>query len=168
LKKGSLINTLFHKCLFNPNWKTMKQKLNCVLLIDDDEPTTFLSSLFIEEADCAEKIQIADSGEKALNYLKSIEENSSANGELITPDLIFLDINMPAMDGWEFLEKYRQLGNKCKGNVIIIMLTTSLNPDDRMKASQIPEISGFENKPLTPELIDKVLNKYFYNKSIAA
>ena len=65
------------------------------------------------------------------------------------------------------LDKYKELENSRKSKVVIIMLTTSLNPDDRMKASQIPEISGFENKPLTPELIDRVLNKYFYNKTSA-
>ncbi len=141
----------------------MKRKLNSVLLIDDDEPTTFLSSLFIQEADCAEKIEIADSGQNALDYLKGVGNCSSNGKEFACPDLIFLDINMPAMDGWEFLEKYKELESSHKGKVIIIMLTTSLNPEDRIKASKIPEISGFENKPISPELIDRVMNKYFHD-----
>lgn len=130
----------------------MKQKLNTILLIDDDEPTNFLSRMLIEEAHCAEHIQIADSGKVALDYL------SNGNN---SPDLIFLDINMPAMNGWEFLEKYRELEKVKQGKIIIIMLTTSLNPDDKIKAGQIPEIAGFEIKPLSSELIDRIIEKYF-------
>jgi CheY-like chemotaxis protein len=131
----------------------MNQKLKSVLLIDDDEPTNFFSSLLIEDAGCAEHIQIAESGQTALSLLK--------DSAIPTPDLIFLDINMPAMDGWEFLERYKQLPKDSQSKIVIIMLTTSLNPDDREKASKIKEISGFETKPLTPELIDRVLLKYF-------
>jgi len=137
----------------------MKRKLKSILLIDDDEPTNFFSSLLIEDADCTENIQIAESGQRALRLL-----NSDA---LPTPDLIFLDINMPAMDGWEFLEKYKQLPKEQQSKIVIIMLTTSLNPDDREKASKIKEISGFETKPLTPELIDSVLLKYFPGQVLA-
>ncbi|MEO5983989.1 MAG: response regulator [Ferruginibacter sp.] len=132
----------------------MTQKLNTVMLIDDDEPTNFLSKMLIEEAHCADHIQIAESGKLALDYLS--RSNKS-------PDLIFLDINMPAMNGWEFLDKYRELEKAKQGKIVIIMLTTSLNPDDKVKAGQMPEIAGFENKPLSPELIDRVLKKYFAN-----
>ena len=129
------------------------------MLIDDDEPTNFLSRLLIEEARCAEHIQVADSGRMALDFLSS-GHNS--------PDLIFLDINMPAMNGWEFLEKYRQLDKGKQGKIVIIMLTTSLNPDDKVKAAKIPEISGFENKPLSSELIDRVIKKYFASDILQA
>ena len=138
----------------------MKQKLNCILLIDDDEPTTFLSSVFIQEADCTENIQIADSAQKALNYLSGSEELTGGDSNYIEPELILLDINMPAMNGWEFLDKYKEI-KKQQDKTVIIMLTTSLNPEDRIRASRIPQITAFENKPLTPELIDRILNKHF-------
>ncbi len=130
----------------------MKPKLTCVMLIDDDEPTNFLSKMHIEDAQCAEHIQVVDSGRKALEYIAK-----SNNG----PELIFLDVNMPAMNGWEFLERYKELEKTKQGKIIIIMLTTSLNPDDKERAGNVPQIAGFENKPLTPELISKVLSKYF-------
>ena len=139
----------------------MKKKLNCILLIDDDEPTNFISEMLIEEANCAEHIQIAQTGQTALNYLTNSERLGAEMDSFPSPNLIFLDINMPAMDGWEFLAHYKRLKNEQKAKVIIIMLTTSLNPDDREKASKIKEISGFETKPLTPELIERVMTKYF-------
>lgn len=139
----------------------MKKKINCVLLIDDDEPTNFLSQMIIEEAGCAEDIQVANSGEQALRYLTSQDDLSKEGKSHPRPDLIFLDINMPAMNGWEFLQKYNALGDEQKGNIVIIMLTTSLNPDDRIKSQDIPHVAGFENKPLTEEKLDSILKKYF-------
>lgn len=139
----------------------MKKKINCVLLIDDDEPTNFLSQMVIEKANCAEEIQVANSGEHAINYLTSQGTFSNESNNYPRPDLIFLDVNMPAMNGWEFLQKYNELEKEHKGNIVIIMLTTSLNPDDRLKSEDIPHVSGFENKPLTSEKLDAILKKYF-------
>jgi len=138
----------------------MITKLNCVLLIDDDEPTNYISKMLIEEANCTEHIQIAENGQSALDYLTN-SDSFSNNQEYACPDLIFLDINMPAMNGWEFLEKYDQLDPKHKGRVITVMLTTSLNPDDRLKAQENDSISTFETKPLTSEKLKKILKEYF-------
>jgi len=134
----------------------MKQKLNCILLIDDDKPTNFINEVVIKQLDCAEKIVVVQNGSEALDYLKSKDD-----GEHPQPDLIFLDINMPAMNGWEFLEKYTELDKKQHGKVVVIMLTTSLNQDDEKKASGIAYINGFKSKPLTPEIMQEVLEEYF-------
>jgi CheY-like chemotaxis protein len=96
------------------------------------------------------------SGEEALLYL------ANSNVETVScPDLIFLDINMPAMNGWEFIEKYRALNNEFKRKAMIIMLTTSLFPEDATLANEIPEITAFENKPLTEEKLDAIIKKIF-------
>jgi len=129
-------------------------------MIDDDEPTNFLSRMMVEKSGCSEYILIAQSGEAALNYLISCEHPDS-KGNPPCPDLIFLDINMPAMDGWEFLDRYKELDPTHKGKIIMVMLTTSLNPDDRLRADEMPLISGFESKPLTPKKLDEILKKYF-------
>jgi CheY-like chemotaxis protein len=130
----------------------MKNKLNCILFIDDDEPTNFLNKMVVEQYDCVREVRVAHSGQEALDYL---------SGSFPRPDLIFLDINMPAMDGWEFLEKYRYLPMERKADIILIMLTTSLNPDDKARTNDIPEVAGFENKPLVQSGLDDLLKKYF-------
>jgi CheY-like chemotaxis protein len=138
----------------------MERKLNCVLLIDDDEPTNFLHQVIIEKSGCAKKIKTVQSGDEALAYLTHIYDS---DGPASCPDLILLDINMPAMDGWEFLEKYKALNNEFKAKVMIVMLTTSLFPEDKISANEIPEISEFQNKPLTEEKLDGILKKFFEN-----
>lgn len=116
--------------------------------------------MLLEKSGCAEYILVAQGGEAALNYLISCEHPDS-KGNPPCPDLIFLDINMPAMNGWEFLARYNELEQSHKGKIVMVMLTTSLNPDDELRAYKIPEISGFESKPLTTKKLDGILEKYF-------
>ena len=130
----------------------MSIQLNCIMLIDDDEPTNFLNKMTLEQAGCTRQVHIAQSGQEALEYLQT---------EMTRPDLIFLDINMPAMDGWEFLERYKTLPHARKADIVLIMLTTSLNPDDEKRTRAIPEVAGFENKPLGQEQLESLLKKYF-------
>jgi CheY-like chemotaxis protein len=138
----------------------MKRKLNCVLLIDDDEPTNFLNKMIIEETGLVEEVKVAQSALEALDYLSG-KGQAGANNELPTPELIFLDINMPAMDGWEFLEKYDQLSPEQKAAIIVVMLTTSFNPEDEQKAERISYISSYRNKPLTQEILMGILEEHF-------
>jgi CheY-like chemotaxis protein len=136
----------------------MKNKLNCILLIDDDEPTNFLTRLTLEEMDCANVINTVENGVEALAYLN---KTMSGDPDYPRPDLIFLDINMPAMNGWEFLEQYARIDVLQKANVVIVMLTTSLNPDDRNKAEKNPDVTGFELKPLLSEKVKGIIETYF-------
>lgn len=139
----------------------MKVKLNCILLVDDDEPTNFLNKIAIEEVECTHQIKVIPGAREALDYLSCAGQPAPKNKECPTPEIIFLDINMPAMDGWEFLEKYRQLPQAQKASIVMIMLTTSLNPDDQQRAGAIPEIDGFEHKPLRIDRLKEVLKNYF-------
>jgi CheY-like chemotaxis protein len=130
----------------------MIEKLNCIMLIDDNEDDNFYHKMIIKEVNLAKHIEITESDFEALSYLRK---------SVHIPQLIFLDINMPAMNGWEFLEEYRKLSDEEKAQIIIIMLTTSLNPTDRKRAEKIPEINGFETKPLTTEILKNVFEKFF-------
>jgi CheY-like chemotaxis protein len=134
----------------------MEPILNCVLLIDDDDATNFYHKVVINKVGCAKQVVAVRNGKAALEYLKSTE-----NGNHPKPDLIFLDINMPAMNGWEFLEEYKLLDKNQRAKVIMIMLTTSLNPADEEKANSISDINGFLDKPLTREAMKELLNEHF-------
>jgi len=134
----------------------MSIKLNCILLIDDDESVNFINQMVIEKLGCAEKVITCLNGMSAIEYLKSYED-----GKHPQPDLMFLDINMPAMDGWEFLDAYQQLDKHQQSGVVIVMLTTSLDPEDKERAGRIPVINDFENKPLTIEKLQEILNRFF-------
>jgi CheY-like chemotaxis protein len=146
----------------------MKQKLNCILVIDDDEPTNFFTRIILEEADCCNHIKTVQSGQEALDYLAQSEKNGSDPNLFPSPDLIFLDINMPAMNGWEFLDEYRKLSVAPQHKIIMVMLTTSLFPEDKAKAGRSPEISGFEHKPLTLDKLEKILKTYFADRQLRA
>jgi CheY-like chemotaxis protein len=134
----------------------MKKKLNCILLIDDDEAINFVHKRVINKLNCTEKIVTVQNGQEALEYLQSDDKGESPH-----PDIIFLDINMPIMNGWDFLEEYQKLKKDEKGKVVLLMLTSSLNPDDLDRASKIPEVDGFRNKPLSTEMLEVILKKYF-------
>lgn len=136
----------------------MKEKLNCILLIDDDETTNYVNSILIEKAECAELTKSVTSGHAALDYLKSVDKD----GNHPQPDLIFLDINMPIMSGWEFIEEYRNLLPEQKGKVLVWMLSTSNNPDDHERAMKLGS-DGFMAKPLTISKLMDVVKKHFSN-----
>ncbi len=134
----------------------MKKKLNSILLVDDDEDCNFFHKRLIKRMDITDEIQVALDGEEALNYLKSAK-----NGQHPQPAIIFLDINMPKVDGWEFLEEYEKLDEVQKAKVVLIMLTTSLNPDDMERAEKNPLVHDYFNKYLDADRIFKIIESHF-------
>jgi len=131
----------------------MTKKLNCILLVDDDAEDNFFHQIVIQDMNITENIQIAKNGLEALEFLK--------NENQIPPELIFLDINMPKMNGWEFLEAYEELKIFQKAKVIVVMLTTSINPEDKKRSELFPEITGFNSKPLTEDIVNEIIARHF-------
>ena len=131
----------------------MFKKLNSILLVDDDEDDNYYHKIIINKMEMVNKIAVAENGIEALAYLKD-----EAN---VPPDIIFLDLNMPKMNGWEFLEQYQHLTLEQKAKVLIVILTTSLNPDDKKRAEEIKDVTGFETKPLSKEILSELLDEHF-------
>ena len=126
------------------------------MLVDDNPDDNFFHERVIRKSDAADIVIAKQTAIGALEYLKSRKDNSDAH-----PNLIFLDINMPGMNGWEFLEEYYKLDKQFQSEAIVVMLTTSNNPDDKIKAKLFNGVSDFKTKPLTKEMLEEIIDKYF-------
>lgn len=134
-----------------------KRMIKLVLLIDDDKPTNFLHTRTIRKSGRVEKVIAVHSAEEGLEYLTT----KSGEGDYPKPEMIFLDINMPGMNGWEFLEAYEEVPQEERGGIVVVMLTTSLNPDDLDRAKSIPTVNDFQYKPLSVARIEELIEKHF-------
>lgn len=139
----------------------MRKRLNCIMLIDDDFATNLYHKIVIEESGCAVQVVIKNNGEQALEYLKS-----PFSEDCPKPDLIFLDINMPRMNGWEFLEYYKELPVEQQADNVVVMLSTSCNPDDLARAAQNPCVKDYRSKPLTALMLEEITEKYFTHQPL--
>ena len=135
--------------------------LNSILLIDDNPHTNFFNKKLIGKLGIVKEVFVAENGQLALDYLTNQGQFASNGNVYPQPDLIFLDINMPVMDGWEFLEEYAKLPKEQKGNILIIMLTTSPNEEDEKKARSFADVHDYMRKPLTAELLTELMKTYF-------
>ncbi|HTF82674.1 MAG TPA: response regulator [Cytophagales bacterium] len=133
----------------------MKKMVNCTLLIDDDDINNFLNKRLINKLKISHDVKVVLNGAEALKF---IDELCTEGKEC--PELILLDINMPVMNGFEFLKAYDKLEFANKPNVKVVMLTTSSNPYDLEKLHEY-KVSGFINKPLTEENLMEVVMANF-------
>ncbi|WP_018477665.1 response regulator [Pontibacter roseus] len=137
----------------------MNTNLNSILLIDDDQASNFINELLIQKANITQNLLIARNGKEAIDIIQErcLEpEGTPAN----MPNLILLDINMPVMDGFGFLEAFENMDCPSKESAMIAVLTTSLNPRDeeRVKAAGIRH---FLNKPLTKAVLEQLISVRF-------
>lgn len=134
--------------------------LDCILLIDDDVATNFINKKVVNRADIEAEIKVVQSGEEALQYLSSTGPYLGLQNPM--PGLILLDINMPVMNGWEFLDTFLQEVKAAQqAKIKVIMLTSSVNPEDTAKAERREEVAGILSKPLQVQDLKKVIVENF-------
>jgi CheY-like chemotaxis protein len=128
-------------------------KVNNVLLIDDEQATNFYNTYVIEEMRFARNIAVVLNGKEALTYLKCQDEHADRDENCTCPDLIFLDLNMPVMNGFDFLEAFEAMDEVKREKVKIYILSSSDHSTDHFKTSLFKSVTGYLTKPLTEEVL---------------
>jgi CheY-like chemotaxis protein len=134
--------------------KKPKAQYSTVMLIDDSEIDNFINQKMIEGFNFSDRIYVHTSSKSALEFLANFER-SHLPEELI-PEIIFLDINMPIMDGFQFAEEFQKTCPKIYDKVKIVFLTSSLNPVDQKRAMAVRGVYSFLNKPLGKDHLSKL------------
>jgi CheY-like chemotaxis protein len=128
-----------------------QRKYRAVMLIDDNEIDNLINQKMIEAAAVADNIYTHTGAKSAIEFLKNMEHVDVVDEVL--PDVIFLDIDMPLMDGFQFLEEFEKLSNVVKKKCKIVMLTSSINPQDFSRSKKYDNVKVYLNKPLSHENI---------------
>lgn len=124
------------------------------MLIDDNEIDNLINQKMIEAATITENIYTHTGAKSAIEFLRNMEKLDVA--EKVLPDVIFLDIDMPLMDGFQFLDEFEKLSNSTKSKCKIVMLTSSINPQDFNRSKKYEYVKLYLNKPLSHESIQKL------------
>ena len=123
-----------------------------ILLVDDDEINNFISIKLIKKALLTSDIMACLNGKFAIDQLVEIQKKDMDK----LPDYIFLDINMPIMNGWEFLDEYKRLNIDPLGKIKIFIISSSVFSNDINKAKSYPVVKSFISKPLSVEKIKEL------------
>jgi len=125
------------------------------MLIDDNEIDNLINQKMIEAADIAEHIYTHTGAKSAIEFLKNVSKLPNISEEVL-PDVIFLDIDMPLMDGFQFLDEFEKLSEQTRNKCKIVMLTSSINPQDVNKSKKYSYVKEYINKPLSQESLEKL------------
>ncbi|WP_343486250.1 response regulator [Allomuricauda sp. d1] len=134
-------------------------ELNSVLMVDDDETTIFLNKIFLQNLTPELEVNTADNGEEALDFLRAhLDDPGFGNC------LLVLDIEMPIMDGWQFLEAYeKEFSDAQKEKVLLAVLSIHSTDEVKKRALKYASVKECLLKPLSDDQFRKVINRHFPN-----
>ncbi|MFT5244094.1 MAG: CheY-like chemotaxis protein [Psychroserpens sp.] len=133
--------------------------LDLILCVDDDPITLMLCKKVIGKTLFSNEIITAQNGEKAIQYFDEIKKSIAEGISHKLPQLIFLDLNMPVMGGWEFLECFSSSEYSDFNNIKVVILSSTIDPEDFEKSKKYPMVIDFISKPLTGLMLDQLTAK---------
>jgi CheY-like chemotaxis protein len=125
-------------------------KFTDVLLVEDDPITVMVCDRVIKMTLFAEKVKSCENGKIGIDYLSGLSEGDES------PNIIFLDINMPVMNGWDFLEEFEKIKFRFKSVPRIYLLSSTVDPEDHRRAKKFSSVEDFISKPLSKEVLQNI------------
>ena len=138
----------------------LSTKLNTILLVDDDPDCNFLHRRLLRRSECSDRVVVTQDADDAIRFITDAAEEEPGR----MPELVLLDINMPGMNGWEFLDEFEKLPESISEQIRVVILTSSLNPDDKNRADANRFVAGMYDKLLTKEIIREILEDHFQDR----
>jgi len=135
-------------------------KLERILLVDDDDISNHVSRNAIQKLNMADRIVIKSDGKEALEY---IQNECTPYNEF--PDLIFLDLKMPGMDGFDFIKAFDKISNRIREHIVVVILTSSKNADDIIQLRRLGNYYML-TKPLTADKLIDIHHRYFRDRTV--
>lgn len=131
--------------------KSSNYRCKKALLVDDNEIDNFINERILNSSGFAEEVIVKNSSDAAIEFLRQF-----ASGTENLPKFVFLDLNMPVKDGFAFLEDFKNLDEAVKNNCKVIVLSSSISPEDINKASANPYVLKYINKPLSEKYLEAI------------
>jgi len=132
-------------------------RMYAIMLIDDNEIDNLITQKMIESADVVQNIYTHTGARSAIEFLRNAEKLEDFSDKIL-PDIILLDIDMPLMDGFQFLDEFEKLKETTKEKCAVVMLTSSINPQDVNKSKKYRYVKRYINKPLSQDSITKIFS----------
>ncbi|AUP79745.1 response regulator [Flavivirga eckloniae] len=129
-------------------------ELACI--IDDDDIYINLIKRVIETKKLCENLIVFKNGKQSIDYFQALLENLDRDK---IPDIILIDLNMPIMDGWEFIEQFTKIKNKFNKLITLYIVSSSINPADIDRAKSLNSIEGYLVKPIVINKLERIFNK---------
>ena len=127
------------------------KKTACI--IDDDLIYISLVKKIIERKNLCNKLLVFNDGKQSINYFETLLDTIDSDA---IPEIIFLDLNMPIMDGWEFIERFKKIKNKFNKNIELYVVSSSINPTDINRAKAFNEVNDYLKKPINIDALEKI------------